>query len=77
MLFDGFQTIAAGALRGLSDVRIIAVASFISYWIIACPLALLLAFPLGLHGVGVWIGLAAGLATMALILGGRMRRHLR
>lgn len=77
MLFDGVQTVAAGALRGLSDVRIIAVASFVSYWAIACPLALLLAFPVGLHGIGVWIGLAVGLAIMALILGLRMLRTLR
>lgn len=77
MLFDGYQTISAGALRGLSDVRIIAVASFISYWIIACPVALLLAFPLGLQGVGVWIGLASGLAAMAGILGYRMHRNLK
>lgn len=77
MLFDGFQTIAAGALRGLSDVRIIAVASFVSYWIIGCPTALLLAFPLNLLGVGIWLGLAIGLASMALILGFRMLRYLR
>lgn len=77
MLFDGVQTIAAGALRGLSDVRIIAVSSFISYWIIACPVSLLLAFPLGLQGIGIWIGLAAGLAAMALILSYRMHRNLR
>ena len=77
MLFDGIQTIAAGALRGLSDVRIITLASFVSYWIIACPVALLLAFPLGLEGLGIWTGLAIGLATMAFILGGRMYRNLK
>lgn len=76
MLFDAFQTTTSGALRGLGDVRVIAVAAFISYWIIGCPTALLLAFPLGLRGVGIWIGLASGLATIALILGLRMRKNL-
>lgn len=77
MLFDGFQTVAAGLLRGIGDVKIIAVAAFISYWVIGCPTALLLAFPLGLNGVGIWIGLAAGLASIAAILGVRVFRDLR
>ncbi|MGN0835434.1 MAG: MATE family efflux transporter [Candidatus Spyradosoma sp.] len=76
MLFDAFQTVASGALRGLGDVRVIAVGAFVSYWIIGCPTALILAFPLGLHGVGVWIGLASGLASIAVILGVRMRKNL-
>lgn len=76
MLFDAFQTVAAGALRGLGDVRIIAGAAFVCYWIIGCPLALILAFPLGMEGVGVWIGLAAGLTAIALILGVRVNKNL-
>ena len=76
LLFDGFQTVASGALRGIGDVKIIAVAAFICYWIIGCPTALLLAFPLGMNGVGVWIGLASGLGSMALILGWRVFRDL-
>lgn len=69
MLFDAFQAIAAGALRGVSDVRIIAVSAFVSYWLVGCPTALILAFPLGLGGLGIWIGLASGLALIACILG--------
>ncbi|MBQ6705425.1 MAG: MATE family efflux transporter [Opitutales bacterium] len=76
MLFDGFQTVAAGTLRGIGDVKIIAVAAFVSYWIIGCPTAIGLAFGLGMDGVGVWIGLAAGLASIALILGWRVRKDL-
>ena len=76
MIFDAFQTVAAGALRGLGDVRVIAGAAFVSYWIVGCPTALILAFPLGLGGVGVWIGLATGLALSALILGARMHKNL-
>lgn len=76
MLFDGFQTVAAGILRGIGDVKIIAVAAFVSYWIIGCPTALGLAFVLGMDGVGVWIGLAAGLACIAVILGWRVRKDL-
>ena len=77
MIFDGFQTIAAGALRGIGDVRIIAVAAFVSYWIIGCPTALFLAFGIGMEGVGIWIGLAVGLAATSIILGVRLRSDLR
>lgn len=72
MLFDGFQTISAGTLRGINDVRIIAIAAFVSYWIIGCPVALILGFLLKMEGMGIWLGLAAGLATIALILGIRV-----
>lgn len=76
MLFDAFQTLAAGTLRGVSDVRIIAVAAFFSYWVVGCPTSLVLAFPLGLGGVGIWIGLATGLALIACILGVRVYKNL-
>ncbi len=72
LVFDSFQTIVAGALRGLSDVRVIPVAAFLGYWVLGLPLALVLAFPCGMKGVGVWIGLAAGLAFLALVLGARL-----
>jgi MATE family multidrug resistance protein len=32
------------------------------------PAAYLLGFPLGLRGVGVWLGLALGLAVVAIVL---------
>ena len=32
------------------------------------PLGIVLAFPFGLRGVGIWIGLAAGLAIVAVML---------
>ena len=76
MLFDGFQTVAAGALRGLGDVKIIAVAAFISYWVVGCPTALFLAFCIGMNGVGIWIGLAVGLAAAALTFGTRVYGNL-
>lgn len=76
MLFDGFQTIAAGTLRGISDVRIIAVAAFISYWIIGCPVAVIFGFALKMEGFGIWLGLAAGLAFAAFFLGFRVLKQL-
>ncbi len=67
-LFDGAQSVAAGALRGLKDTRVPLAVALIGYWLVAFPLAVALGF--GLHGaaVGIWIGLASGLAVAAVLL---------
>lgn len=65
-LFDGLQTIAMGAIRGLKDAKTTLIVGLICYWGIGAPAAWLLAFPLGWGAQGVWWGLAIGLATAAL-----------
>jgi len=72
-LFDGAQVIGAGALRGLADVRVPAVITFISYWLLAIPAGYGLGLHTSLGAVGIWTGLAAGLAVAALLLGLRFR----
>lgn len=67
-IVDGLQVVASFALRGLKDVRIPMFLAAISYWGAGFPLALIFAFWVGLEGVGVWMGLAAGLAFAALFL---------
>ena len=73
-LFDAGQVIGAGALRGLADVRVPTVITFIAYWILAIPCA----YGLGLHtrlgAVGVWVGLATGLGVAAVLLAFRFWR---
>lgn len=73
-LFDGGQVISAGALRGLHDVRLPTVITFVAYWVIALPCGYLLAFHTPLGAVGLWAGLAAGLGCAALLLGWRFHR---
>ena len=36
-LFDGSQVVGAGILRGLSDVKVPALITFVAYWVIAIP----------------------------------------
>jgi MATE family multidrug resistance protein len=72
-LFDGIQVVAVGGLRGLGDVRVPMFLTYGFYWVVALPLAGVLAFWAGLGAVGVWIGLAAGLALAAAVLGARLR----
>ena len=65
---DGIQTVAAGALRGLSDTRIPLLLAAISYWLIGFTAAYGLAFWTGLGAIGVWIGLSIGTGIYAILL---------
>lgn len=65
---DGAQSIGAGVLRGLQDTRMPMIFAAAGYWGIGFTLAAVLAFPLGFGGVGIWIGLAAGLIVVAIML---------
>src|SRR3546814_16304440 len=72
-LADGGQAVTGGALRGFKDTRVPMVIALAGYWIVGIGTAVLLAFPLGWGGVGVWSGLAPGLAVgwVGLMLGVR------
>ena len=67
-LVDGIQAVAAGALRGLQDTRVPMWIAIFSYWVPGFGLAVILGSYTDLDGVGVWIGLATGLAFAALLL---------
>jgi MATE family multidrug resistance protein len=71
LIADCMQVIAAGMLRGLYDTRMPMLIAAIGYWIIGLPLGALLAFHFGFGGAGVWIGLAAGLGAVGLIMTAR------
>lgn len=73
-LCDGAQVVSAGALRGLSDVKIPTVITLVAYWVLALPGGYALAFAAGWGGMGVWTGLALGLAFAAVTLGWRFHR---
>ncbi|MBV9521203.1 MAG: MATE family efflux transporter [Alphaproteobacteria bacterium] len=76
-VFDGTQTIAAGALRGLKDTRVPLLVGAIGYWPIGFFGGWIMAFPLGFGPAGLWWGLALGLAAVALPLTLRFRRLTR
>ncbi|AOS44400.1 Multidrug resistance protein NorM [Lacunisphaera limnophila] len=76
-LFDGGQVVAAGALRGMTDVKIPTVITFIAYWVLSLPVAYLLAFHTPLGPIGIWSGLAIGLACAAVLLVWRFHRLTR
>ncbi|AVA26619.1 MULTISPECIES: MATE family efflux transporter [unclassified Rhizobium] len=67
-LFDGLQTVAAGLTRGLKDSVVPMTLAIASYWGIGFLGAYVLAFPLGLGGIGIWFGFVAGLGAAAVSL---------
>jgi len=75
-VFDGLQAVAAGVLRGAGDTRAPMVANLFGFWVLGVPVSALLAFRLGGGPVGLWWGLAAGLAAVALFLLLRIRGRL-
>jgi MATE family multidrug resistance protein len=66
-LFDGAQAALANMLRGVHDSRWPLVIALIGYWAIGAPSGLTLAFAMRLGGIGLWIGLAIGLAVVSLM----------
>lgn len=73
-LVDAAQVMALGLLRGLQDTRVPMIIAAVAYWIVGVPVSYILGFWLGLEGVGVWLGLAVGLAIAGVLL---MRRFVR
>jgi MATE family multidrug resistance protein len=68
---DGTQVTAAGALRGLHDTRVPMVLAALGYWGVGFWAGRYLAFDIKLGAVGLWWGLCAGLAAVALCLTAR------
>ena len=65
---DGIQVVVLGALRGLQDVKIPTVITFISYWLIGFPVSFYLGLYTDLKSTGIWIGLLTGLTASAIML---------
>lgn len=65
---DGLQVVVLGALRGLQDVKIPTLITFIAYWLIGFPISYYLGLHTDLESTGIWIGLLSGLTASAVML---------
>lgn len=74
-LADGGQIIGVNNLRGLGDTTIPLFYALFGYWVVGISLSLGLGFAAGWGGVGVWSGLAGGLASVALLANLRFARR--
>ena len=70
-IFDGLQIVFSCVLRGISDTRVPAIISIISYWGVGVVMAVVLASWVGLGPIGVWWGMLLGLAAGSALLGWR------
>lgn len=67
-LSDGIQVTALGSLRGLQDVKIPSIYTFIAYWIFTIPLGYFLCVTMEMGAFGMWIALGLGLTISAVML---------
>ena len=67
-LFDGLQTVATGALRGLGDTRTPMMLNLVGHWAIGLPIGYVLCFNRGWGVAGLWAGLSVGL----ILIGGSL-----
>ncbi len=67
-IFDGCQTVATGALRGLGETRFPMLTNFAGYWLFGLPLGAILCFHLKWGLPGLWLGLTVALIVIASVL---------
>ena len=65
---DSIQVMVLGALRGLQDVKMPTLITFISYWVIGFPISFFLGTEEMYGSFGIWLGLLAGLTTASILL---------
>lgn len=65
---DSIQVVVLGALRGLQDVMIPTLITFVSYWIIGFPISYNLGKAEAYGSFGIWLGLLSGLTSAAILL---------
>jgi MATE family multidrug resistance protein len=76
-VFDGFQVITGGALRGLGDTRTAQAANVVGYYAVGLPVGVWLAFFVDVGVRGLWWGLSAGLVVVSIVQGVRLTARLR
>jgi multidrug resistance protein, MATE family len=67
-IFDGCQTVATGALRGLGETRFPMLMNFAGYWLFGLPVGALMCFRLKWGLSGLWTGLTLALIAIAAVL---------
>lgn len=67
-LFDGAQATCGAVLRGLQDTRVPMTIAIFGYWVPGLFTAIGLGLYTPLGGMGVWLGLLAGLVCVAALL---------
>lgn len=67
-LSDGIQVMCIASLRGMQDVKIPSIITFVAYWMVSIPLGYFLTVTMGLGAAGMWYALGIGLTISAVLL---------
>jgi len=67
-LFDGTQVVGLGILRGMGDVNIPTLITFLAYWVVGLPIGYVLGLKMHFGVQGVWYGLVLGLMVSSILL---------
>ncbi len=67
-VFDGAQAVLTGSLRGMGSTRRPFYCNLVGHWLIGLPVILWLGFGRHWGATGIWLGLVAGLASVAILL---------
>jgi MATE family multidrug resistance protein len=76
-LFDGIQTVATGALRGLGNTRVPMLVNLGGYYLFGLPIGYILCFRYHFGVYGLWWGLTLALTVISLVLLQSWNRHSR
>ncbi len=76
-LFDGIQTVATGALRGVGNTRTPMIVNFAGYWLFGLPIGYFLCFHSHYGVMGLWWGLTLALIVISVVLLAAWRAHWR
>ena len=71
---DSTQSISAGLLRGIKDVKVPTFFIAIAYWAVGLPVGCLLAFYFKMGAAGIWTGFIVGLTISAAFLSLRFKK---
>ncbi len=66
-VFDGFQVISGGILKGFKMTKIVSLCVFTGYWLVGVPVAYVLVWKYSLSLKGYWIALAVSLLFMGIL----------
>ena len=66
-VFDGFQTVMGGILKGFKMTKFVSVAVLTGYWIVGMPVAVILVGEYHMSLKGYWIALAVSLCIIGII----------
>lgn len=67
-VWDGIQSVAMGALRGIPDMKIPLNIVIFSYWMVGIPVSYLFGFILKFGAIGIWVGTITGIALAGVLL---------